>query len=83
MIYGSVKNRKIRKFVRGMLTPSKDWINFQFNDKQAKRTGYAMLKWFKSINFYKTRWDYCNKCKNQTGCSLDMYTCRNYQPKNN
>ncbi len=58
MIYGNVKNKKVKKFVRGILTPEKEWLNIGFNDKKVRETGYAMLKYYISNGFYKRRWIY-------------------------
>lgn len=57
MIYGIVKNRVIKKMVRGALTPKKVWIEIAFNNRKAITTGWAMMKYYKKIGFYETRWN--------------------------
>lgn len=58
MIYGEVKNKKIKKMVRGALTPHKKWIEIAFNNRKAIATGWAMMRYYKSIGFYERRWKY-------------------------
>ncbi len=42
--------------VRGALTPHKKWIEIAFNNRMAIATGWAMMKNYKKMGFYETRW---------------------------
>lgn len=63
MIYGKVKNRKLRKIARKLPDPLYAWVTNKLNDKEMRKICWAMVKYFKSIGFYKSRYDYDKKDK--------------------
>ena len=59
MIYGYVKNRKIKKAVKHAISPTKTYITENlFNDTTVRNTAWAMMKYYKSIGWYKRRYVY-------------------------